>query len=155
MGKRGPKSDNWVERFWTYIKKTPSCWIWSSISQGHRYGVISIEKKRWRAHRASYLLHYGSFDENLHVLHKCDDPRCVNPEHLFLGSHQENMKDRNFKKRYACLVGEKNGQAKLTAADVIYIRSKPGIPIKKLAQTLNVSIGCIEDIIYNRSWKHI
>ena len=117
---------------------------------------MRVHNKHIRAHRFSFELHYGSFDTSLHVLHKCDNPRCVNPKHLFLGTHAQNMKDRNQKGRAAANKGIFNGQHFLNEKEVIEIRKlRPKMSFKAIALLYKVSPFCIEDIIYRRSWRHI
>lgn len=156
MGKRGPNADNWIIRFWRYVEKTENCWLWVGLSKGHPYGTIKVGNRGVGAHRASYELHYGAFERSLHVLHKCDNPRCVRPDHLFLGTHQANMKDRNKKGRFARLAGEKNGEHVLIEKQILKIRrSRPKVSVKELATLYGVSVACIEDVIYRRTWKHV
>lgn len=75
------------------------CWIWTKYCNVHGYGVVGDKLKTVLAHRASYEAHFGKFNKKLCVLHKCDTPACINPEHLFLGTHKENMEDMSFKNR--------------------------------------------------------
>lgn len=107
-----------------------------------------------KAHRASYILAYGNFDKNLLVCHKCDTPLCVNPEHLFLGTHSDNIADRDKKSRQARR--SKHGKSKLTEIQVKEIRAKY-IPIKystlRLAKEYKVSQTSIYNIIINKHWK--
>jgi hypothetical protein len=158
MGKRGPKADSAEIRFWNRITKTDKCWLWDRPHKQHKYGILKVGKKLMFAHRFSWEIHNGTIPKDLDVLHRCDNPSCVNPEHLFLGTHQQNMKDRNNKGRQAFLKGSKNGQAILTEDQVIKIREFRSIcktPVKELANMFCVSVCCIEDILYNRSWRHI
>ncbi len=92
------------EKFWERVIKTENCWEWQGTKRGGNaaYGSIMIGmngKKRIQkyAHRFSYEIHYGKFDESMKVCHKCDNPICVRPDHLFLGTHTDNMRDM-FKK---------------------------------------------------------
>src|ERR1700733_6940291 len=89
------------KRFWKKVNKTKTCWLWTASTLGHGYGQISCNSSgnMIKAHRASYILAYGDIALGKSVLHKCDNPRCVNPKHLFLGTVQDNMKDRNNKNR--------------------------------------------------------
>lgn len=81
------------ERFWKYVKKTPTCWIW--IGKRHRqgYGELWVKETMRLTHRLSWEIHYSKIPKGKHVLHKCDNPPCVNPDHLYLGDHYMNMKD--------------------------------------------------------------
>lgn len=88
------------DRFWADVKKTDSCWLWVGYSSNGRYGTLSVERKRLGAHIYSYMLHHGLYERpKLKVCHRCDVPLCVNPAHLFLGTHQENMLDASRKGR--------------------------------------------------------
>lgn len=92
-----------IENFWSKVNKTSTCWEWSaSCSNG--YGSCSFQGKPWRAHRLSYTLTYGEIPSGMLVCHKCDNPACVNPEHLFLGSHKDNFQDMVAKGRQPKLV---------------------------------------------------
>lgn len=81
------------ERFWAKVEKTDGCWLWTG-STGRGYGTFWAGGVVVGAHRYSVALHYGEFDPSLYVLHRCDIPRCVRPDHLYLGDHAQNMKDR-------------------------------------------------------------
>ena len=96
--------DKFEEKFWAKVDKSGDCWIWKGDTQGPgRYGRVTryLGTKRFReyAHRISYRLHYGSIKKGMLVCHKCDNPPCVNPDHLFLGTHRDNMLDMFGKKR--------------------------------------------------------
>ena len=90
-------------RFWAKVNKTDGCWVW--MASGNRgYGVIAMPGRSGRmvyAHRYSYELHYGAFDQSLLVLHHCDNPACVRPDHLFLGTHLDNQQDKVSKGRHS------------------------------------------------------
>lgn len=87
------------QRFWNKVKKTKSCWIWGGCKDKNGYGRIGIGKKNLRTHRFSYELNIGKITEGLFVLHKCDNPSCVNPEHLKVGTHKENQHDKSIRRR--------------------------------------------------------
>lgn len=86
-------------RFIAKIEKTQSCWLWTGPLSQSGYGRASRGTKKVRAHRASYELFVGPIPEGMCVLHKCDIPRCVNPDHLFIGTHLDNMRDMESKGR--------------------------------------------------------
>lgn len=82
-------------RFWSNVQKTDSCWNWTGKSYFHYgYGKFNVNKKETRAHRYSWELHKGAIPQGLFVLHNCDNPKCVNPEHLRLGTQKDNVQDQ-------------------------------------------------------------
>ena len=104
MQKRDKKTGRFTNisleiRFWDKVKKVENgCWEWQNEKVGG-YGRIRIDGVKQLAHRVSWIMHFGGIPKNMHVLHTCDNPSCVNPEHLFIGTHQDNMKDRDKKGR--------------------------------------------------------
>lgn len=87
------------DRFWSKVNKTPFCWEWTA-SLSHGYGQFMMPNRKLnRAHRVAWILVFGSIPLGLHVLHKCDNRKCVNPNHLFLGTNQDNIIDRVSKNR--------------------------------------------------------
>lgn len=83
----------------SYLKVETGCWEWQGKLDRYGYGSLKVDNKTTKAHRYSYEKYYGSFNKELHVLHTCDNPKCVNPHHLFLGTNQDNVKDRVNKNR--------------------------------------------------------
>lgn len=97
-------SDRLSKNFWKKINKSGDCWEWmGALNRPGGYGRINVNADGKtlpiRAHRLSYMIHYGSIPDGLCVLHKCDNPRCCNPNHLFLGSHSNNSNDKVIKGR--------------------------------------------------------
>jgi len=85
-------------RFWIKAKQTDYCWNWEGAVNTRGYGAFNL-KDETLAHRIAYQIIYGKIQESLQVLHKCDNPKCINPDHLFTGTHQDNMKDKELKGR--------------------------------------------------------
>ncbi len=116
---RWPKQ---IDRFWASVLKNDSCWLWIGLTNSWGYGRLQWDGKETGAHRISWILHNGIIPVGLSVLHKCDNPPCVNPDHLFLGTHKDNMEDcvskGRFKSNWKRIYGQKNKASKLTNSDV-------------------------------------
>lgn len=121
------------------------------------YGNFMSNGRVQKAHRVSYRLFYGDFDESLSVCHSCDNPACINPSHLFLGTHAENMRDMREKNRnkYPKTVGELNGQAKLSIRSIRMIRQFlcQGISGIELSKAYKISTAQISRIKTNKKWR--
>src|ERR1035438_7769338 len=102
-------SESDSERFWSKVKKTDECWVWLSTKNKQSYGVFAIKRKSVKAHRISWEIKNGKIPDRIFVLHKCDNPQCVNPDHLFLGSAKDNTQDMLSKGRNRNAYGEKHG----------------------------------------------
>ena len=147
-----------ADRFESHIERTDSgCWLWRGALLGG-YGYIcggpNRGRKSMRVHRVSWILYRGEIPEGLCVCHKCDVRSCVNPDHLFLGTNNENMHDAFVKGRFAH--GERAHKAKLTEDAVRYIRSRVkryGLNVE-LARKFGVKKDCIWKIRAGWSWKH-
>lgn len=143
------------ERFFKYVKKTDGCWLWiGGLVNG--YGQIRVNGKPELAHRVSWQLNNGDVPEGKYVLHKCDVPRCVNPEHLYVGDQYDNMDDMwsrgRAKPGHVC--GETHGCSKLTEELVKMIRNSDLSP-KELCNQLNLSHTTISDVKLKKTWKHV
>jgi hypothetical protein len=145
-------------RFERHIVKGNGCWLWSGGLQAGGYGSFGLkEGKEWKtrkAHRISYQLYVGSIPNGLDVLHHCDNPPCVRPSHLFLGTDFDNQQDCKCKGRRASCVGEKNPNCKLTAEQVKDIRLfHPILSERKLSNHFGVGKAAIHKILHGRLWK--
>lgn len=137
------------------VIKNYGCWDWKGNIQKTGYILIRYEGKKQLAHRVSWIIYNGYIPSGLFVLHKCDNRKCTNPEHLFLGSLKENAQDRD--KKIRGLQGERHHKSKLTEKDVIEIKKRLyiGVTQKRLANDFNVSVGTIWFINKNITWKHL
>lgn len=135
------------------------CWIWTGFTRAG-YGRMAIGSRIdgsnscIDAHRASYMAFIGEIPEGMHVLHKCDTTSCVNPSHLFIGTHDDNMKDKVKKGRQPIWRGVNSGSAKLTECQIFEIRDSTE-PLSVLAEKYNTSKTNVSDIRRRRTWTHI
>jgi transposase len=150
---------NTLGDFLTFVDVSGSdgCWIWKGAKTPRGYGQARYFGKTWKAHRLSYLFHVGDIPEGMSVCHRCDNPTCVNPSHLFLGTHDDNMQDMRAKGRNVAQPGTKNGRAKLTRNDVIAIRemAATGTRTGTIARQFGVSGQTVFGIVTGREWKHV
>jgi len=153
-----------MKRFWEKVKTASSldCWTWNGCRNEKGYGLFYFNGRTKGAHRVSWILAYGEILNGMYVLHRCDNPSCVNPFHLFLGTAKDNTADAIAKGRYPQITatginrarGERNGQCKLTADEVKSIRESSGTRAQ-LAIKFNVSESTIRNIKRRRKWAHI
>jgi len=149
------KKTKFIKRFReSYDKNDSGCWIWNRGKFSDGYGQFWLDGTNVRAHRFSYSHFVGSIPKNMQVLHKCDVRACVNPEHLFIGSHKDNMRDMVKKDRAAH--GESHHKSKLTDSDVKLIRKnygKKGVTYRSIGKKYGVSKTAIRDIIIGKNRK--
>lgn len=141
------------------IKDDAGCWNWSAARDKNGYGKMSSGSEYSKyAHRVSYDVFVGTIPKGINVCHKCDNPSCVNPEHLFLGTQKDNIHDMHSKGRgiKSCewTWGEKHKNSKLTEQDVIMIYGSD-LSSRELANLLNVSSNLIVRIRAGKTWKHL
>ncbi len=145
------------ERFWEKVDKKgeDECWNWNASRMAGGYGKFKYNGETVGAHRISWILHHNNIPEDIQVLHRCDNRKCVNPKHLFLGTHQDNMKDMENKNRCYMSRGEKNPNSKLTWDEVNKIRNEynNGKKCFNLAKEYNMTVQQIRHIVKNRQWK--
>lgn len=144
-------------RFWAKVQKTATCWFWTAAKTDRGYGSFCNRFGHTiGAHIFSYELHKGQAYG--YVCHTCDNPACVNPDHLFLGSQLDNMGDCRAKGRNAIHYGEQNGRSKLTVDVVKQIKAKAEWKRGEkaaMARQLGVSHTVIKDIIQGNRWSHV
>lgn len=128
--------------------------MWTAGKDRNGYGGIKIAGKQLRAHRVAWEIEYGPVPDGMCVLHRCDTPACVNPEHLFLGTMADNMNDKEAKGRGAHPFGAAHSKAKLEESDVQHIRASSQ-PAAELAAIYGLSLSGVYHVINGRSWRHV
>jgi|SRR5882672_9518475 len=148
-----------TERFWLRVDKSggpDACWPWVKSRNEHGYGYTNWGSHATRAHRLAYTLTYGPVPKGLHVLHRCDNPPCVNPSHLFLGTHQDNMTDMKNKRRYHAMYGEQCPSHKLTEHEarlILELASQHKKTRRELAEMFNVSKSTVASLLRRETWR--
>jgi hypothetical protein len=140
-----------AERFWSKVNKTESCWLWQGASRGH-YGAFKLRHRVVSVHRLSWEIHFGEIPDFKVVCHSCDVEKCVNPEHLFLGTSGDNMRDASRKGR---LEGKIAHNRKLDAEAIYQIRflSSQGISAYAIAKQLGMAKSTIQNIINRKTYR--
>lgn len=158
-----------VNRFWKQVTKTETCWIWAGHRNSEGYGFVRPDNttRQIQAHRLAYALLRGVIPSGMCVCHHCDNPPCVRPDHLFLGTNKDNVRDAVQKGRMA--IGEANANATLTLAEVLEIRERyaalpmsPGGKRKRngaiealIKDYSHVSRTTIYCVATGQTWKHL
>lgn len=136
-----------------YSRRVESgCIEWIGAINDGGYGNVWFNGRYWRAHRLSYETHFGVIPDGLHVCHRCDNRRCINPDHLFVGTDADNLRDMARKKRSTW--GSRNPQARLTDDAVRMIRTSP-LSTRELACLFCVGEGAVNDARSGRRWRHL
>ena len=148
------------ERFWEKIDKRSDdeCWEWMASCNKYGYGQLWFGNTFISSHRVSWMIHFGDIPEKLCVLHKCDNRKCANPNHLFLGTYQDNSDDMKSKGRSLNQHGDNNHAAKITSEDVLRMREmwKSGkCRQKEIMKIFNISRVELWRIISYRNWKDV
>lgn len=145
-----------IERFWSNVKRQPGCWNYLGNLDRWGYGKFYLQYRTLTAHSVSWQITHGQIPSGMCVLHSCDNPACVKPNHLFLGTQLRNIQDKVAKGRQA--FGEQSNQSALTEADVIaVINWERGDPesLSNMASRLGVSLSALSLIRSGKSWKHL
>jgi hypothetical protein len=139
-----------AERFWSKVDKSDEagCWNWTATKHRQGYGMIRINGKMVGSHRYSWEMHHGPVPNGIEVCHTCDNPTCVNPSHLFLGSHADNMFDRSVKGRAAVKLNEE--QVRTMRA-----RYANGERQAKIAADIGVDPSLVSLIVRRKAWAHV
>lgn len=145
-----------MDRFWKKVEKTEACWIWRASVGTHGYGQFSMNGRPVHAQRVAFSLAHGPVPAGMYVCHKCDNRLCVNPSHLFLGYHADNMQDMKAKGRagFAARPGDENPLAKLTNEQAAAIRKlcADGASQRKAAAMFGVSQRAVWAIVKGRAY---
>lgn len=145
------------ERFWEKVDKSGDCWEWQGACNAGGYGIFAHLGGSILAHRKIIEIEGSDIPSNLCVLHTCDNPKCVNPDHLWFGTRTDNNKDRDEKGRLGRRDGNHNGRAKLTENDIPRIRDmlRCGAMQTEIAKWFDVHPCTISDIKHGRRWTHV
>lgn len=147
------------ERFWSKVAKAgpDDCWPWTTGRFRHGYGMFSVRTFPLQAHRIAWILTSGLIPPGLCVCHRCDNPQCCNPSHLWLGTNAENTQDRSSKGRDGSCPGERNSQSKVTTVDVPIIRNRvrSGERLASVAADYGITKEAVWAISSRRTWKHV
>jgi len=145
-----------ADRFWAAVAKGDGCWEWKRSCGKGGYGQIMVAGIPWRAHRLSWAISHGEIP-SVHVLHHCDNRKCVRPDHLFLGTDLDNVRDMERKGRANHPRGEKHGVARLNEQAVREMRKQhaAGASIANIARNFGVHFDTARAVILKRTWKHV
>lgn len=149
--------DNDIELFLKRVDKVCGpCWIWKTGKDKDGYGFFNLRKKTYKAHRWSYEKFIGPIHSGMCICHKCDNPSCVNPDHLFAGTTQENTADKVKKRRQA--MGGAHGMSKITediVVEIIEMNNTGSFLQTDIAAKFGITNQQVNNILSGRSWKHI
>lgn len=147
-----------AERFWSYVRKNPTCWPWSGSLTGRERDrpQFWFDGRPHRAARVAWMLEHGAFPSpDMLVCHSCDNPLCVRPSHLFLGTSVENAEDARAKGRVAHGAGHYRATITQRQARSILEDHADGLSNVAIAERLGVSRKLVWDVVKGRSWRHL
>ena len=130
------------------------CWLWAGAAWPSGYGKVKVRQSTMLAHRRSYELHHGGIPKGAIICHRCDTPRCVNPEHLYAGTDADNSRDKMARGRDRKAIGEANVNAKLTETDVLAMRASSE-PTKVLACQYGMDHSSVWAARAGRTWRNL
>jgi hypothetical protein len=153
------------KRFWPKVEKSDGCWLWRAMVNPRGYGSFDVKMQdgKWRprmAHRIAWELTNGPIPDGMFVCHHCDNPPCVRPDHLCLGTMRDNVRDMDAKgrRRTKAHAGEAHHATKLCDADVLEIRrlrKEQGLTYAKLGERFGVSLDMVWRVVTRKTWRHI
>lgn len=146
-----------VDLFWSFVKKKAgkdSCWEWQGFKNPWNYGIFSFLGKQFLAHRVSYAIVTGEVRPGFQVCHRCDNPPCVRPSHLFQGTAYDNCQDAKMKGRTNAPRGENHNSVVLDEKKVIAIHGAR-LTYSQIMKKYGISKGCVMKIRTGRTWKHL
>ena len=155
-----------IGKFWEHVDKSAgpdACWLWTAAKSHNGYGRFALPGKNGRkgrkvqAHRLAWTVTNGAIPDGLEACHRCDNPACVNPAHLFIATHLENVRDCINKGRINRPIGEANPRCRLTAEDAKAIRamSASGVTQAAISRLYGVTAANVSVIVSRKSWKHV
>lgn len=152
---KGAKQPSLEERFWRNVRKSDGCWWWIGGKCSKGYGSIMADGRIAGAHRVAYELHIGPIPNGISVCHSCDNPACVNPSHLWLGTNLDNTRDRDRKGRGRWAGNITN--AHLSERDAKEIRKlcAEGMQQKDCAALFGVHKATVNDLVLRKTWRHV
>lgn len=149
-------SKNQIKNFLSKFKVSDNCWIWDGATYSNGYGVFRVGKHLIPAHRVSYRLYKGQLEDKLVVMHSCDNVKCVNPQHLSLGTHKDNAADMKAKKRHR--FGENHHNHKHSDEKILAIKKEyfqGNMSTVKLEKKYGIDSGYISKILRGIVWGHV
>lgn len=152
--------DIYVARFWSRVdKRGPSdCWLWTAARNERGYGTVWNGFKVVRAHRIAWTLAHGEIPSGMYICHRCDQPSCCNPAHLFTGTHADNMRDMAAKGRARTRRGAQHRRSRITenqAREIIALLSQNSLTLDQIGCLYGVSLSAIWCIKHGKTWRHV